>query len=57
MTYKYRVFCETEAVHVETGFQASEPTVCPNDAGHTLREYPVSGGGTSPKPVIVDTQE
>lgn len=35
--YQYRVWCETESGHVSTsGYQASAPTECPNDAGHTI---------------------
>jgi len=55
MANKYRVYCETESAHVLTGFQATPPTACPNDAGHTLREYE-DNGGTDPLPVIVDEQ-
>lgn len=37
MYAKYRVYCETEGMHVETtGFQTSAPTQCPNNAGHTI---------------------
>jgi len=32
----YRVYCNTEADHVNTGFLSSAPTQCPNDAGHTI---------------------
>ena len=55
MLYKYRVYCETESVHVITDFQASPPTACPNDAAHTLREYD-DNEGPDPLPVIVDEQ-
>lgn len=31
----YRIWCETEATHVET-WALTLPTVCPNDDGHTI---------------------
>jgi len=32
----YRVFCETDSKYVETGWLDSEPTKCPEDAGHSI---------------------
>jgi len=32
----YRVFCETDGKYVETGWLDSEPTECPEDAGHDI---------------------
>ena len=33
---KYRLWCETEGTYVFSGYVASEPTECPNNAGHTI---------------------
>jgi hypothetical protein len=34
--YIYRVWCVTEGAYVETTWETSEPTECPNDPGHTI---------------------
>jgi len=36
MENKYRVFCKTEGIWVYTDWINSEPTICPNSAGHTI---------------------
>ena len=33
--YQYRIYCDTEADYVYT-WAETEPTVCPNDSGHTI---------------------
>ena len=33
--YKYRIYCNTEAAYVYT-WGTSEPTVCPNNNGHSI---------------------
>ena len=37
MDNKYRLFCETEDTWVETSWVDSEPTECPNGAGHVIK--------------------
>jgi hypothetical protein len=34
--YVYRIWCVTEGAYVETGWETTEPTECPNDPGHTI---------------------
>ncbi len=36
MDNKYRLFCDTEGIWVETGWLSSEPTECPNSSGHVI---------------------
>ena len=35
LKYKYRIYCETDSTW-EYVFRTTPPTVCPDDAGHTV---------------------
>ena len=54
MENKYRVFCKTEGIWVYTDWINSEPTICPNSAGHVIDpDSIVIVGGVSKQDILL----
>lgn len=54
MENKYRLFCDTEGTWIETDWLSTEPTECPNSAGHAINpDSIVIIGGVSKQDILL----